>query len=298
MRATFSFLCMFLVVIISTACNNQKEALPFQDKVIQGNERYVYNVSKQQMGIYNEEKSHWIPLYEEENVFQYVFNQDSEYVVSGHSTNNQFVLLKLNEDRKELNQIFDLNNNQDCFFPLASDGKQFYYVLYEDERNTEIIKRSIVTFDEKNQMKIIRTTHDLITSGVIIDQFLYYTVYDRDQKYYAVYSIDLNDGEKEPKLIKTNLETRELYKMGHELLFSSRDKIFNDKRSFEKKEDNFFVDHYLIQMGAEPGNGLVGTVTNTESKKVIHTFKNPINFELNGEVLKFYCEGQIYKIHI
>ncbi|MMZ59283.1 hypothetical protein D1872_213120 [compost metagenome] len=297
MKSALLFLCTLLVVMTSSACDHEKVRTdPIEDRVVKKDEFYLYNISEQQLGVYNKENMKWMPLHKEDNLFQYMFNNDSEYVVSGHSIDNQFVLLKLSEDRKNINKVFELSNDKDCFFPLASDGEKFYYVLYEDEKNTEVIKRSIFTLDENNHVELVKRTDDLITSGLIIDQLLYYTVFDPDKEKYSVYSIDLNQKENEPELVKTNLEARELYRIGNELYFSSRDKIFNNKESFEKKSENFFVGNLMIQIYTDPINGLICTVTNVVNKKVMHTFENPINFEVNDNVLTLYCEGHIYKI--
>lgn len=237
-------------------------------------------------------------MFHGDNLFQYVFENDSEYVVSGHSIKNGFVLLKIGKGRTQLTKVFDLNNNNDCFFPLAHKGGRYYYVLYEDEKNTEQIKRSIFTFDENYKMQKILSTNQLITSGLIIDESLYYTVYEPDKDHYVVYSIPLNEAVKQPQLVKSDLETRDLYNIGNELFFSSRERIFNDKKTFEKKYENFVVGNLLIQMYDDANNDMACSITDMNSNKVINIYKQPINFEVKGRFLYLYCEDNLYEIPV
>ncbi|UPK44965.1 hypothetical protein [Paenibacillus pabuli] len=291
---------LLLMLIVNTACDSKSgtTANQYKDEITQNNSIFLYNISQQQMGTYDKDSFQWSPLYEQDNLFQYVFDHASNFVVSGHSIDNEFVLLQVSNDQKKINKIFDLNNDKDCFFPLAHDGKKYYYVLYEDEKNTEDIKRSIVTIDQNNNLQKIVSTNEMITSGVIIDETLYYTVYKPEKENYTVYSMLLEDNSQHSMLIKEGLETRELYKFKDKLFFSSESKIYNDEKSFDKKHENYFVNNLLIQIYSDSNNDMICSVINAENKEVLDIYKNPINFEIHNNTLYIYCEGGIYTLEI
>lgn len=313
MNTNIRYLFMLLLSVILPACShnstfssqyteknhgNHVESIQYDAQNLTENEIFLYNIPQNRLGIYNKDTYTWRPLYDVDNLFQYVFGNDSEYVVSGHSIHNGFVLLQVSEDRKRMRKIFDLNNDDDCFFPLARNGQQFYYLLLQDEKNDEKKTRSIFTFDGHDKMQIILSTNDLITSGTILDHDLYYTAGDKKKDTYAAYAMDLRKEGEQPKLVKENLETRELYVIDDELYFSSRTQIFNDHQSFDKKFRNFVVNDFLIQMYSDSNYDMVCTVMDIKSKKILHTFKYPINFEVKDDTLFIYCEGQIYTMQI
>jgi len=259
---------------------------------------FLYSIPDQKLGIYNKDTYVWTPIYDEDNLFQYVFDNDSFYVVSGHSVDNGFVLLKVGEDRKSISRIFDLYNDSDCFFPLARDDENFYYVLYENEKDKENIKRSIFTFDKDNKMQIVLSTKRLITSGIIINGVMYFTVYEPDKNSYSAYALTLKSPEKEIHIVQSNLETRDLFNVNGELYFSSKDKIFNENQTFDKKYENFFVKNLLIQMYSNKNNDMICTIMDINTREIVNEFKYPVNFEVNGDSLYIYCKGNIYKLQL
>lgn len=302
MRKIVIILSAVLLIITITACNKKSEAESnlYQDKVSGENEILLYHLAKQQMGTYNKSTFQWKPLYEKESVFQYVFGNASKFVVSGNSIENNFVLLTVSEDQKKMTKILGMKNNQDIFFPLADDGSNYYYVLYEDEKNANEIKRSIFKLDDKNNIEILLSTNEMITSGVIIESTLYYTAYDQKNDSYTAYSFSLDEKgmNAKVKVVKEGLPTRELYNVKGELYFSSENKIFNNERTFNKKDENFFVDHLLVQFFPDANQDLVCIVVNTETNEELGRYKRPVNFENIDNTLVIYCEDGLFTLDI
>lgn len=283
-----------LLIILCSACNNEEL---YEEFTIQEDEKILlYHIFSEKLGIYNMNTFEWSPLYPQDNIMQYVFQNESSYIVSGHSVENGFVLLKISEDRKNLKKVFELSNSSDYFFPLADDGSQFYYVLVEDEKDIQKTRESIFTFDENFDIQIIYKSRDKIMSGLIIDRYLYYTVYNQEKDSYSVYTINLDDKEKKPGLIKDNLESRDLFNINNHLYFSSRDKIFNDKQSFEKKMENFFVENLLIQFYDDKNLEPVCTITDIRNNQILNTYKYPVNFAIKDQILYLFTEEQIFEL--
>lgn len=283
-----------LLIILCSACNNEEL---YEEFTIQEDEKILlYHIFSEKLGIYDMNTFEWNPLYPQDNIMQYVFQNESSYIVSGHSVENGFVLLKISEDRKNLKKVFELSNSSDYFFPLTDDGSQFYYVLVEDEKDIQKTRESIFTFDENFDIQIIYKSRDKIMSGLIIDRYLYYTVYNQEKDSYSVYTINLDDKEKKPGLIKDNLESRDLFNINNHLYFSSRDKIFNDKQSFEKKMENFFVENLLIQFYDDKNLEPVCTITDIRNNQILNTYKYPVNFAIKDQILYLFTEEQIFEL--
>ena len=302
MRKIVMIVSALLLIITITACNKSSEAESdlYSDKMSGENEILLYHIAKQQMGTYNKATFQWKPQYDKENVFQYVFGNMSKWVVSGHSIENDFVLLTVSEDQKKIDKVLGMQNNQDAFFPLTDDGSNYYYVLYEDEKNTNEIKRSIFKFDDKNNIEILLSTNEMITSGVIIESTLYYTAYNQKNDRYTAYSFPLNEKGTDVKarVVKRGLTTSELYNVKGELYFSSENKIFNDKRTFNKKDENFFVDHVLVQFNQDANQALVCVVVNTDTNEELGRYQRPVNFEKIDNTIVIYCEDGLFTLDI
>ncbi|MGR6546654.1 hypothetical protein [Paenibacillus tundrae] len=300
MKRVSKCVCLIFLLMIVTACSKGNEIKKnlYKNEISKENEVFLYNITKQQMGRYNKDRFQWSPLYEQDNLFQYVFGNSSKFVVSGHSSENDFVLLNVSEDKKKITKVLDMENNEDIFFPLADDGKDYYYVLYEDANNADSVKRSIVTFDKNNQVHTLLSTNERITSGIIVNSILYYTVYETEGDSYSVYSLNLNESNEYGNLVKKGLATRELYNLHNELYFSSEDKIFNDSRSFNKKYENFFVNNLLIQVYPDANQDLICTVMDTENNEILGRYNNPVNFEVQNKILYIYCESGIYTLDL
>lgn len=296
------YVCILLIcLLICTSCKKKdidNESKLYTDFSVHDDKIIMYNIPNECLGIYDKKNCSWKKLYNQDNLFQYEFGCNKRYYVSGNSLENKFVLLEVSEDKKTLHKVFSLNNDNECFFPLANDDNTYYYILYEDEKNSEDVKRSIFTLDKYNKMQKILTSENYITSGIIIENILYYTVYEPSSDDYSVYSINLSDEKKQEKLIKSNLETRELYNINGELFYSNITSIFNDRQAFEKKDINYVIEHYLVQMYPNKDCDMTCSVTDIETREVLGEFKYPINFEIQDNIMKIYCKGMINSIQI
>lgn len=296
------YVCIFLLcLLICTSCRKEQvdtENKLYTDLSVQDNKIIMYNIPNECLGIYDKKDCSFRKLYNQDNLIQYEFGYNKKYYVSGNSIENKFVLLEVSEDKKTLHKVFSLNNENDCFFPLANDDNTYYYILYENEKNSKDIKRSIFTIDKYNEMHKILTSESYITSGIIIENILYYTVYEPSSDDYSVYSINLGDEKKKEKLIKSNLETRELYNINGELYYSNITSIFNDRQAFEKKDINYVIKHYLVQMYSNKDCDMICSVTDIKTREVLGEFKYPINFEIEDNIMNIYCKGMINSIEI
>ena len=279
---------MILIIVTLTGCN-KKNSL-YEDMNLSNDEIFLYSVVDERLGIYNTKEFTWKPLYDEENTFQYVFNNDSEYVVSGNSIDNGFVLLERSADRKSLKKLFELNNDKNCFFPLATNGNQYYFVMYIDEKS-EFVDRVIFTFKKDFEMQNILESNEMITAGVMLDNILYYTAYNELTDNYYLFSLNMLDIEKGSINLNTELQTRDLFCYKENICVSDYDNIYIDSMKIPKEYINFIEQDYIIQFYSNRC-----TVKNISSGDSLGAFLNPINYEVIDDQIIIYCQTGIYNI--
>lgn len=298
MRKTGCVLLMLLLLVESLAGCGKKSSL-YVEMNLGDDEIFLYSVVDEKIGIYNTKKLIWTPIYVEENTFQYVFQNDSEYIVSGNSIENGFVLLKRSADRKSLKKLFELNNDKNCFFPLATNGNEYYFVMYVDEKS-ECVERDIFTFTEDYEIRNILKSNKKITAGIMLDDILYYTAYDDLAGAYKVFLLNVSDIEEGPKILNINreLQTRDLFFYKDSLCVSDYDNIYTDSLTMPKKYANFIEQNYLIQFFSNEDYDMVCTVTDISSGDCVGTFFNPINYEIVEHEMIIYCQNGIYTIEI
>lgn len=289
---------IFLILIscyVFSGCSQEKTSKPFQvtdsEKIFQitnDNELIVYNLFVDMLGRYNTLTGDWTAFIDQPNVYQYSFLQDTSIFTTGHSKNNEFEILKNNNNK--IKSIFKFNNSRDCIFPLAKSNDQYYFLQYIDEGDdTKITQRNIVTLDE-NGLNTILSTNQLISYGVIINDLFYYSVYIPDKDVYDVYSFNLLSKKAEPCLIKENLISGQLYCYDGELYFSNLKEIYNNHESFNKKYYNDFLDKYdlLLQLDTNKYNNIEFTLLDLNTKEQVYNSSNVINYEINSNELLLY----------
>lgn len=295
MRKKGCILVIAILMVVLTFCGKEDTNNLYEDISLSNDEIFLYSVVDERIGIYDMKNFTWTTLYDEENTFQYVFDNDSEYVVSGNSINNGFVLLKISEDRKRLNKVFELNNAENCFFPLASGGGEYYYVMYVNEQS-QSVEREIFSFTEDYEIENILESEKKITAGVISENTLYYTVYNDLTDRYNLYSLQLSDNENVPVDLNRELETRDLFFYEGNLCVSDYDKIYCDSTNITKRYLNFIEQDYVIQFYANSKNDMVCTVKKISSGEKMGTFLNPINYSVADNEIIVYCHTGMYRI--
>ena len=291
------YVILVFVLILLFGCGKEQINDFYKEICLEENEIFLYNVVDEKIGIYNTEEFTWYPLYEEENTFQYVFGNDSKYIVSGNSINNGFVLLRTSEDKKKIQKVFDMNDEKSCFFPLATNGEEYYFVMYDDEKSNTI-KRNIFTFTEDFKVKNVLKTEQMITSGVIVENKLYYTVYSSELKCYKLYAIDLLNGKEAFFDTSVKLETRDLFCYDNKVCVSDYNNIYCDQTLIKKEYINYIEQNYMIQFYANEENNMVCTIININEEKCLGTFLEPLNYEIDNDKIKIYSRTGIYIIEL
>ena len=301
MKAGLKLAGLWLVVLFFlTGCakvSSEKYQNDYKNIEIKNEKEFLlYNVVREQLGIYHEDSCEWEPLYREKNTFQYVFDNDSDYVVSGNSVDNEFVLLKLSDDRKKLVKMFELNDNEKCFFPLAKNDDEWYYVMYAGNEDAKTDRR-IIRFTNEYDIEEILQSDKMITSGTMVGNKLYYSAYDKKSDQYHLYWIDPERDRTEVDMKKETGE-RTVFQYNNEICLSDSDYIYIGKKKIPLKYINYVKEDYMIQFYANKADDMVCTIERISDGKKLGTFLYPINFQFKEHDIVVYCEGKVYHVDI
>lgn len=226
--------------------NNQNDIIqvynPFVNKFILYNTRTLFPVEDKS----NEDNS---------NIMQYSFNTKSKYYTSGDSHKFHFEIVELNEGT--IKSVYKAENQEnEAIFPLATDGDNIFF-LKSDYSHSEAPISTVVKYDNDSLKEYSKAKGVISSNGAILNNLLYYTVYDKSDDSYALYSLDYSRYTNEPKLIKSNLDGRELFVLNNKLYVSNNKTIYNEDGDYFNKSGESFYDiesNTLIQIAYNPNN--------------------------------------------
>ncbi|ALF09299.1 hypothetical protein [Parageobacillus thermoglucosidasius] len=232
------------------------------------------------------------------NYVVYEFNTKSNYYTAGDSHAKDFSILRIHQN--QIKEIYRLEDQQ-AIFPLATDGKRFFFIMLYCDKNGAEIKRSIVRLDAgEHQLIDYPNAKGLISYGVIIHNQLYYTAYDKPTDSYSLYVLDLSDRNNMPQLLETGLEAGELYCLNDQLYRTDKEKIYHGNNVFTKKILNYFDQdsQMLIQIYPNRDATLILDVIDTQTKKHIGSATDVIDFSIEKNEIIVYGQRDIKRITI
>ncbi|HEY8421792.1 MAG TPA: hypothetical protein VIL05_08650 [Thermoclostridium sp.] len=227
------------------------------------------------------------------NYMIYEFSPQACYMTAGHSIDLGFEIITINP---VVQTVYSMKPNEGIF-PVAFYGDDYYFIKTQYDENGIETDRVLVKFDkDSNKLIEFSNAHGLISYGTIIDNKLYYTVYDESKNNYILYSLVRDDFNSIPKLEKENLESGEIYSQGGVLYLTNKNSIFSDKREFKKASQNYFIgENYLIQYQIQKEGNLYAVLINTDTGETVFTAENIVDFNISDEEITFYCDGSIKK---
>lgn len=262
------------------------------------NKEIVYYIEGQKLGVYDKNENTWKPIRDIENEFFYGFKEDWTYFTTGHSIENEFEVLKVKEGNIS---IIRREKNGECIFPLALDEGHYYFLEYADNNSAKNANRTIIEYHNGKFTEVL-TTDKAICYGTIIEDVLYYSVYDTNRDSFDIYYVCLGKNDKKEQVYKTDISDGELFQYGKELLFIENGYICSKEngKMFEKKDYNAILDEeeLLVQMYGNKEGDLQWEFIDMKNKKVLCTFKNIINYKVKNKILEIYGKDKVYKKRI
>lgn len=259
----------------------------------------IYNPFARKIISYDTEemKSDYNPFYAEGNNYQYSFPTLSKYYTTGDNFECKFEILEYKNGLFE--SIHKLKNQEsEGLFPLAEDDMHAFFIKSYYDSNGGLKESAIVEFKNDN-IKEYFNARGLITRGVIFDGLLYYVAYESSTDKFNLYSLDYEDYEGKPKLLRDDLILDQILVLNNKIYLSDRDKIYCETDSFKKKSENFYdiKSNTLIQFSTESGK-LELSIIDAETKDQVELINNVDGISYEEGKLKVYGEGFIKEIDL
>lgn len=289
-KLTLIICCILLLGL--TGCSKDYDWLPTAKSE---NELLLYNKYEQKIVSYDKSTHEVIDVNNADNYVQYGFNNlDTNIYTTGHSTENDFKIVRMNE--KDTEVLYEMNKNE-AIFPLAYQNEENMYFMkytYDNDYAELYDQRVICKFNAKTkQLEDVEATRGLQTCyGVIVDDLLYFTIYKGMDKenYYELYKMDINTKDK-VELVNDKMIEGQIYNNNGKLWVSDKDYIYDyedNANKFPKKFLNYFYNNTLFQIDANNNYDLELTVTDTTTREIIKTYDTIIDFTVKDNNVTVY----------
>ncbi|MCI8408853.1 MAG: hypothetical protein HFJ09_06225 [Lachnospiraceae bacterium] len=307
------FICvLFLFSILLTGCGENKDAMEkvqekekiqdvdYCDEVsIKENEKIVYNIYKEKLGIYNKQDYSWHVLYEEEEEFAYKINGRSDIYTVGNTSYNHFSIMKNAESG--LYKILDIDE-KDSIMPFGEYKDEYYFIYNIDDLGGKI-QRKIVKYNNKKLTDVLDLDSQLVASAVVVKDNIYYASYQKDKDYYELYQYNLKNAD--VQLILKDLPTDSLYNLNGNLVWNDGQGNILDRKGkvwckVEEESDVDYNSEYKLFFCVYPNkkNALVCDVIHAENGKILVKAENFIGYEIDGITLSLFCDDGIQNINL
>lgn len=293
-KSVFLIICLLFICAIGFKILKPAnvEVLPNPKGV---NSKIIYNRVSNRLVTYNTLDKTVEQDFNILNFMQYSFSNQSKYYTSGHSYENGFEILKVNNNKIE--HIYRPKDSEKvAIFPFASNNNINIYSFVTYDSNNKEMNRYLIELQKENNLINYKEVDGLITSGVIIKDKLYYTVYNVENDKFSLYNITLGNYNDKPSLVTTNLESGDIFNCNDELYLSDEKYIYNDNNKFNKKHTNLFIKDNLIQMYINEKGSVILEVYNITKQKIIKKYSDAIGYDINNNELTIYCYGNMEKL--
>lgn len=233
------------------------------------------------------------------NYLQFEFNNiNSNIFTTGHSIENHYKIVQ--KEDKKISILYEMNDN-DAIFPLSyqSDEKMFFLKATYDEKGQELYDRRIIcsfNMQEKKLVELEKTKGLRISSGTIVNDILYFTVYVSEMDRYKLYKIDTLNMQQIPILIESGLISGDIYNNNDRLWVSDDTKLYEyqkDTNVYPKKALNYFYKDKLLQIQPNLEGNLELIVTDIASGQIENIINNIVDFRIVDKNLRMYTMRNI-----
>lgn len=231
-----------------------------------------------------------------ENFFQFEFRDGGNYFTSGHSIHNGFKIFSLFQNKRDV--VHALSGiEHEAIFPFArmDEDKYFFVKYYYDENGDEIQDSRRIMAWRDNKLVEYENITGLFSYGVVLENKLYYTVYNQSKDVFDLYYLDVNNFNSKGILVEKDLESGQIYLYNNKLNKSDNHMIYSDDDEYKKMDLNYFDDNedIIIQI-QEIGVEIPALfVIDARTKEVIGKADDVIDFKVQDGKIIVYCHGHI-----
>ncbi|KAA8815374.1 hypothetical protein EMB92_09275 [Bifidobacterium callitrichos] len=308
--------CVVAAVLLSVSCgvsvntdnkdgksvSNQSDNLYWLPNITRKSEVYIYDRLSHRLATFDVDKEQIVNRNDKPNFMQYEFNDiRSNIYTSGDSISNHFTILKVADNK--IRTLWKGDENI-AVFPLAFSEGTLYFVqsVYGENGDEKYEDRAIYSFDESaGDMECLSETKGMkIDSGVLINNDLYFTVYDDSSNKYNLLRLTLSSGF-DPVLIKDGLESGSVYKNNGVIWIEERDSICsleNEKTCIHKSEFNYFYGENVIQLDSLYEDKMRLTIRNSSDNSVRFSVDDCIGFRYADSTMDIYKHDGGFKYRL
>jgi hypothetical protein len=226
--------------------------------------------------------------------YYYGFPTDSSLYTMGDTDALGFVVVDVQPTRV---RTVAVAAPDEAIFPLATDGSRAFFTVYTyGERGVESGRR-IVRLTGNGEFETYATfagMTELVDRGVLIGDLLYYSVYNVERDEHAVFSISADEPGATPVLVRSALESGELYAVADTLLTSDGTTITGGDHRYECAAMCWFYEEpaVMVRITAEASE-LVLSVIDWRTNLLLERVPGIVGFDMEGAQLTAYARDRV-----
>lgn len=302
MKKRYLFGVYIIIISFIVGCANKNIGYEWLPEAKDAKEILLYNRFEQKLVTYNLDENLVVCRNNEPNYFQFEFEDNllSNIYTTGHSIDNHYKIIELKN--KKINTLYTMEDLE-AIFPLAykNDNELFFIKSYYDTKGNEFYGKRIVchfNIKEKKLIEYKNTKGSIISKGIYLNNYVYYTVYNIEEDNYQLFRLDDSGKTNTPELVSSSLECPELYAFENKIWKSDTVNIYYNNQSFLKKTLNYFYKDYLIQLEPNLEGNLVLYIFNIKTSDKTLEIRDVVDFRLIGNEILIYTNKKIEKIKL
>lgn len=291
--------------MVSSGCNEKRQTenedttektkMEYCDTVeVKETEEIMYDMYNERLGCYDVSTNKYQFFYQKDGVFAYKTAGGFDMYTVGSSSYNYFSILKRTENGIE--KVMDLNV-KDSLTPCAEYKGEYYFLLEKDSLQTNHLDRSIVKYNEKENVleEVFSIKNEFLMPCIFVSDKMYYTIYQKQKDYFELYEFDMDT--KKSKKLRDNLQSEDIYSYEDTILVLNEDKIEDLEGNvyFKFRDNGFSIDYIkerkeFIQVYPTQNNDLQCDVWNLQKKKMVMTISGYLGHGVVNEKLRIYTQ--------
>lgn len=288
-------LALIFVLFLFSGCRINPDSSPKHND----NTIVLYDADAQHFIIYNTTKKLGNLENAGTNLFQYEFPEKTNIYTTGDSIKNNFKIVKIISGKIKV--LYKVNKNQ-ALIPLTTNGSRYYFVhAFYDSKGKEISNtRRIALFNfHKKTLSDFPKSSGLISKGTLIDNELYYTIYNKSKDNYELFKVNTSKVSNIPRFLKSGLRDPEILSNHLGLWINNGKKIYNGNKIFFAKDYNYIHNDFLIQLKVSQDATKQILITNVKNNKILYKENNCLDFKfIKKSTLIIYGENYIKRLSI
>ncbi|MDQ0226528.1 hypothetical protein [Metabacillus niabensis] len=225
-----------------------------------------------------------------DNEFQYRLPGNDLYVTSGNSIENNFKIMKNENER--LHTVYEHKNNKEAIFPIAVIDDNYIFAVMEYTSEEQTFK-GFFQLNEKDELEQIKTesnekTEKIFGVGISSNNNIFLLLHDEDRQDLYKTNLSLSKFELVAKDVSQNLST-----FSGDVCYLKTHKIFCGNKVLKELEEGsvfaWVLDEYILEVN-DMGSYEVRDVND---QKLLHSGTEFIGFDISPSEVIIYSDSKM-----